>query len=535
MASIIPIDGEMWQRMRQERMRGTAVARPDTTPSIGQMLAIGQAVAPLVGGAADLAVKGIGAHMARSAWEEANQRYRDEQAAKQQAEAQPIVDAERANLVNQARQLSEDRAAAIQGPGDITQPLSHLIDRSREQTVAQFLGAPTQQVDGTEQFPPLDWEARKTALMQQRQDMSPPEMQVAEQVPMQRSTGQIGSGRANFAQMQPQLQDLPTVEQLHNMAFMAGQRNDPEEKQRVLDLMGRMGGSLGGAESLSDLVTGAHEQRGAKTVRDLMTMHAGKSPLEQMLEMERIKNLQSQETARAAKQKRDEELHAGNLRKQELDNELRDGRIDEQGYKTKLKRLLAEFEPERQDEMVKLWQAQAGQANANSVLAGVRANLAPRETRAKEVGAGAQASQARTAARRLELQRQGKEGVFADRSSTSRETPEEREQHRLRGKTEDQIAKTLDELNAAAERAGLPVLTQKELMKQGVFDKAALLALESQIKNQKDKADVKALSRSLEDHISRYRKLGGDPSLFVGSVAGDEPAGEKVTQPAPED
>ena len=79
MASLIPIDGDMFQRLREQKNRSRVVHAVDKSPTLGEYMALGQLGAQAVGGLGNAVIQGVGNMQAKGAWDEANQKYHDEQ------------------------------------------------------------------------------------------------------------------------------------------------------------------------------------------------------------------------------------------------------------------------------------------------------------------------------------------------------------------------------------------------------------------------------------------------------------------------
>ena len=544
MASLIPLDGDMWSRLRAEKQTKERIPYVDKTPTLGQMMAIGQTGAQALGGLGNMIIQGVGSHQAQSAWDEANQKYRSEQEAKQQADLtsqQATANAERPAYTQQAIRSGEEQAAMMgQTPWSMATPAGTeraVQDGSApQQTVGQMIAAPRIQreappmIAGNESqmipptFAPLYQTphlapAAQSAQPQSRTELSAPPVDQFPQQPFTQQTRDLPY-RQFADQKRAPIADLPTVGELRNMAFMAGQGNDPQAKQKVIDMMNRMPGAFGGPQNLTDVLTGGHEERGQQSVYDLMRQGHGKSPLEMALDQERINNYLSQEGARKGDQKRKDELHGGMLRKQELDQDLATGKIDKAKYDTKRAMLLADFEPERQDELVKLWQSQGTQAIASAKRAGAEAGVAKQKANAMSTQAAAAWDRAKTARNEYDLHK-GIEGYLEQYQIRLKpqpgDAPDVSQVKQMGAKALDTFAK----LTLARAKAGLKPRSQDELMNQGFVDAADSVALKDQTTNREAKAEVQALSNELETLSKNIKSRGGNPLNFGANLDDD--------------
>lgn len=579
MASLIPLDGDMWSRLRAEKQTKERIPYVDKTPSLGQMMAIGQVGAQALGGLGNMVIQGVGAHQAQTAWDEANQKYRSEQEATQQeafdkrfpamtdANQNALVATERDALTQQAIRHREEQAAMMgQKPWSMATPVG--TERAMQegfapqQTVGQAVAplnrkfaadvpdAPEGNVylaparhgvipDQRNAMPAvirsafIDQPTQPQTVAQQIQPQSrfadeqtPPPDAMLNQFPQQPFTQQTRDlPYRQFAdQKRAPIADLPTVGELRNMAFMAGQGNDPAAKQKVIDMMNRMPGAFGGPQNLTDVLTGGHEERGQQSVYDLMRQGHGKSPLEMALEQERINNLKSQKTARDAKAKRDAEASPLALRLKSLQGDLLGKRISKADYDAQMAELELKNGPEKMHDAHELAGAQIGELGTRSDLEMGKNEKLERETRAKEMMARAAASRAATDARRLNLQDRLN---FFKRPEARVHDPA----NPVRGKLSSDLLDIEDKLNVLAEKLKIPVKDRDAMLMSGTeFARAVNASQASADDKQKIMAEYEGLKNSRESKAKALSAAGYDPKTYGATELG-QPAAAGTEEP----
>lgn len=541
MASLIPIDGEVFTRIQQQRAQRERLPYVNRSPSVGEMMAIGQVGAQALGGLGNMVIQGVGAHQARAAWDEANQRYRDEQGQQGLQREQMAGAAEQPDFSRQAVQFSQDREDALRGPQDLTQPLQAMMDRNRpQQTVGQMIAPRMQReappaIAGDESkmipptFPPLyqtpmqaPVAAQAMPVQEIRNDAAPEQMVDA---PMPHGGDTRYMEQRNFAPMQTEVRDLPTVGELRNMAFMAGQGNDPKAKQKVIDMMNRMPGAFGGPQNLTDVLTGGHEERGQQSVYDLMRQGHGKSPLEMALDMERINNLQSQQNAREGKAARDAAAFPLAQRIKSLQADVTANRIPLVTAQAELAALKANEEPERFQRALDLAGAQIGELGARTDLEGGKLGVLERETVAKENMARTALSRAATDARRLNLQDRLN---FFKRPEARIHDPA----NPIVGKLSTDLLDIDDKLNVLAEKLKIPAKDRDALLMNGTeFARAVNASQASADEKQKVMAEYEGLKNSRAPKAKALSAAGYDPTTYGATKLGETTATTSAQQP----
>jgi len=548
MASLIPLDGDMWSRLRAEKQTKERIPYVDKTPSLGQMMAIGQVGAQALGGLGNMVIQGVGAHQAQSAWDEANQKYRGEQEAKQQADLtsqQETANAERPAYTQQAIRSGEEQAAMMgQTPWSMATPAGTeravQDGNAPQQTVGQMIAAPRVQheappmIAGNESqmipptFAPLYQTPHSAPAAQSAQPQSQPALGAppVDQFPQQPFTQQTRDlPYRQFAdQKRAPIADLPTVGELRNMAFMAGQGNNLEAKRKVIDLMNRMPGAFGGPQNLTDVLTGGHEERGQQSVYDLMRQGHGKSPLEMALEQERINNLQSQEATRKAKAEREAAAGPLALRLKSLQGDLLGKRISKADFDSQMAELELKNGPDKMHDAHELAGAQIGELGTRSDLEMAKAGAVPAETKAKQDMARAAVSRAATDARRLNLQDRLN---FFKRPEARVHDPA----NPVRGKLSSDLLDIDDKMNVLAEKLKIPVKDRDALMKTGKEFRAAVNASEASADDkQKFMAEYEGLKNSREVKAKALSAAGYDPTTYGATELG-QPANAGADDP----